>query len=152
MEFSHSLALSSAVTDDFQSRWSLQQRDDMIAFVSLAFDEQEFDRQALAVGQGHDLGVAAATGSAHGLLGRASRRVGGTLMHDHMRAIDQSKLQDWLANRIRAKKALVLLDSVRLRPRFRLSILPGRYASRVSIGACASPLMNQFQPLPGVPL
>jgi hypothetical protein len=42
-------------------------------------------------------------------------------------AIDQARLQEWSANRIKAKKALILLDTLRVwRPHQWLSALPGR--------------------------
>jgi hypothetical protein len=51
---------------------------------------RELHWQPATVGQRHDLGVASATRAAHGLLAALLRGIGGTLMHHHMRAIDES--------------------------------------------------------------
>jgi hypothetical protein len=84
------VTVKALVAHHLQVLGCLQLRDDMPALVYLAFDEQELDRQALRIGQRHDLGVAATSRPAHGLTGRAACRVGRALIHHHMRAIDQS--------------------------------------------------------------
>ncbi len=66
-----------------------QQWENMVSFISLSFDEQQVHCEPTPVSEGHDLGVAASTCLAHGLLVCATRRIGGTLMNHHMRAIHQ---------------------------------------------------------------
>ena len=92
-----SVTVESLVPNDLQSPWPLQQRDDVVAFVSLPFDEQQLDGQAAPIGGGHDLGVAASARLSHGLCGGSAYWIGGALMGHHMRAIYQPDFAAGLA-------------------------------------------------------
>jgi hypothetical protein len=84
------IAVEALVSHYHQALRRFEQRDDVFALVSLAFDEQQLHWQAVTVGQRHDLGIASATRAAHCLLLGSSGGIGGALVHHHMRAIDQS--------------------------------------------------------------
>ena len=78
------------VSNHLQPATGWQQVKDMVAFIGLAFDKLQIHWQAASVSNGHDLGVSASAGLAHGLCGGAACRICGTLMHHHMGAINQT--------------------------------------------------------------